>query len=485
MKTIKIIIITIFVGLVIPFTSCEDYLERLPHSSISDDLAFENINDFQVALNGVYSGFLSSSYYGQDFILLGDIMTNNVLARVGYSNAYGSMYHWDYHSGTYEPRNFWVAAYRVITRSSNIINRIEPFETGNDAAKASQIKGEALLARAIAHFDLVRMFSKPYREATANTDLGIPVITRTQVAYPSRNTIARTYQQIIDDANDAKLLMSTPSSSKTRFTPTVADAFLARVYLSMQKWDLAIAHASNVITSNLYSLEQGEGYVNMWKNDVGGEIIWKLGIIPSEATRGIALGYYYVNDASGKPIPDYIAPLAVVNLYDDKDDIRFQAFFRDNVEVEGGGVFTLINKYPSNPALIQNGVNMPKIFRLSEMFLIRAEAQAEMLAEDLANNDLAFLRSKRINGYSHSTVSGEALKQEIFLERRLELAWEGHYWWDLKRTNRGFARAPQDNTLGNNLQKDNLDYRWLWPIPQEEILANPNIKTQQNPGYTN
>lgn len=483
MKKVKILLF-IAAGLMIAFSSCEDFLDREPHSSISNELAFETIEDFEVGINGVYSGFLSSSYYGKSYILLGDIMTDNVLARQGYSNTYGTMYHWDYNSGTYEPRNFWAAAYRVITRASNIIERIAPFEEGDDAEIAQNIKGEALLARAIAHFDLARLFAAPYRESSAATDMGIPVITVSEVGYPSRNTLEETYEQIIQDATDARELI-TETSSRTRFTKSTADAFLARVYLSMQNWDLAIDHATNVIDNTFYSIAEGEDYEAMWVYDTSDEIIWKLGLIPSEASSAIALGANYVNDGSGAPIPDYVAPNAFLDLYDDKDDQRYQLFYRHNEEVQDAGVFSLINKYPSNPELMQNGVNMPKVFRLSEMYLIRAEASAEDLDEDGANADLEYIRERRIDSYTHETLSGDALKEAIFLERRLELAYEGHYWWDLKRTNRGFFRSSQANTLGNDVSAESTNYRWLWPIPQEEILANPNIKDQQNPGYSN
>jgi hypothetical protein len=127
-----------------------------------------------------------------------------------------------------------------------------------------------------------------------------------------------------------------------------------------------------------------------------------------------------------------------------------------------------------------DGVVDWKAFRTGEMYLIRAEARANSNQAALALDDLNTLRAARINGFVNGTESGAALTNAIELERRKELFMEGHRWLDLKRTtrsiNRGVIVAPTTQAV---LAPNNRS--WVWPIPQGERDANPNMS--QNAGY--
>jgi hypothetical protein len=127
--------------------------------------------------------------------------------------------------------------------------------------------------------------------------------------------------------------------------------------------------------------------------------------------------------------------------------------------------------------------NMPKVFRIAEMYLIAAEGHAMQNEDAEARNYLNDLRAQRIRNYTpNNTIGSGALKTAIENERIKELCFEGHYWFDLKRKGKGFKRVPQPNTLvANDLEITADDYRWNWPIPQHEINANENMV--QNKGY--
>jgi len=261
----------------------------------------------------------------------------------------------------------------------------------------------------------------------------------------------------------------------------------------MENWDKAAEHATNVIASNNYTLLSGDPFLNMWLNDVGNEIIWKVALTVNDAS-GRYIGYNYYNDSQGDPKPDYVPAEWLLALYDQGNDIRWNAYYENTTtgyDFNGDGsywVTTLVNKYPTNPAFTgsnQTGANMPKVFRLAEMYLIRAEAYAELggANETLAMDDLNFLRAARIGGYVDESLTGAVLKNAIWDERTKELAFEGHRFFDLKRKQMDMERTPQENTVSgpNSLTITSSDHRWLWPIPQDEMNGNTNMI--QNLGY--
>ena len=134
---------------------------------------------------------------------------------------------------------------------------------------------------------------------------------------------------------------------------------------------------------------------------------------------------------------------------------------------------------------------MPKVFRISEMYLIAAEAAYNIGGQDaVACKYLNDLRSKRIKGYTEQSYNGTALRNEIRDERTKELYGEGFRLNDLKRWHIGFTRsAGQDPSFlqqGPNYAvctREADDPYFLWPIPEDEIQANPQMKNEQNEAY--
>lgn len=482
MKKIYIFIFTIGVSFL---SSCDqDFLEKYPYASIATEEAITNLKDAQVALNGVYSGFKPSAYYGRNFTNIPDLMTDEVLSTIGYTNLLGTYYKWEMTSGDSYIDDVWAQIYSVIARANNIINRIDDLE--GDADTKNQIKGEALLARAIAHFDLVRSFAVTYNPSSASKDLGVPIMLKFETGKPGRNTVEEVYQQVIADATTAKGLMITQNVDDVYLTPAAADALLARVYLYMKNDQKAIEYANNVIDNYSYSLADMNNYGNLWLHDKGDEIIWKIAYTSNDNLL-YGPGYHYYDKSQNPVNADYIPGNHLLSLYDQANDIRYTTFFATVVlDPTSNPVWqeTVNVKYPTNPELVRAGNNMIKVFRLSEIYLIRAEAHANTNGGDhAAMNDLNELRRNRISGYVDENLTGNALKEAIARERLKELCFEGHRFFDLKRWGIGFTRTPKPNTnpIYNELTIQASNTRWLWPIPLDEIKANKNIK--QNPGY--
>lgn len=471
------------------FVSCgEDFLDLQPHDSVSYDQAIENADDAQVALNGVYSAMRSGSLYSRYLTLFPDVMTDAVLASVGYTNQLGTMYKWEYVPGTGDVESVWYAAYVTVARANNIINKIDEGIEGNEDDLAD-IKGQALFARALMHFELVRLFGDAYTKNSAGN--GVPYILKTDVNNaPAREKVDQVYAMVIDDLTDALNLIDAQGSQNSGYaTKSACEALLARVYLNMGDAKAA-DYATDVINSGIFSFYSASAedfpakkaeFLRMWEYDEGSEIIFRLIYTPTEVAASLGRNYY--NDAQGPPNPDYLPTQWILDLYDPANDMRYDVYFDEDVTTSQGFVATLINKYPGNPNFTENGANMPKLFRLAEMYLIAAESYAEHGNEPEARNYLNQLRLQRIDGYTEdNTISGQALKDAIWEERLKELAFEGQYWFDLKRKQMGFERTPQPNTsTANDISIAPDNHRWLWPIPQAEMNGNDNMV--QNPNY--
>lgn len=491
MKKISILILVMMLFLV---SACEDFLTLNPHDQVATELAIETIEDAQVALNGVYSGFISTSYYGRNFVVYGDVQSDAVQSVIGYSNQLGEIHKWSFLSDDGGITNAWDLMYTVIVRASNIIDALPNIEATPE--ELNQIEGEARMARALAHFDLVKAFAKSYGQSNPATDLGVPIIEHFEDGQPERNTIQEVYDFILDEAATAASLMADNTAedvASVTFTPMAAEALMARVNLYMGEWADAITHATNVIDGPYALAADSAEYASMFLNDDGDEVIFRFGLTKADY-NGRYIGYNYYDSSQGLPSSDYIPAQWILDAFS-ANDIRSDIVLKFS-DTKFGFDWDLVWKYPGNPLFyddptVTTNSNMYKLFRLSEMYLIRAEANAELDNDAIALQDYNDLRVNRFAPYVPADLSGDALKNAIWDERQRELCFEGHRLWDLKRKGLGFTRVPVVHpTVGiitnpgpsqSELSVDASNIRWQWPIPDEELKANEVITP--NPGY--
>jgi hypothetical protein len=482
------------------FTSCEDFLTKTPADSVATEDAIQSIEDAQVALNGVYSGFKSTDYYGRYFVAHADVQTDELQSVIGYSNQLGELYKWSFLSDNGDITGAWEYMYKVIIRSSNIIDVLGDIEDA-EQADLDRIEGEARLARALAHFDLVKAFGKAYTQGTPSTDLGVPIVTTFELGKPERNTLEEVYTFVRDEATLAKGLLvdnGEADIASIYLTNAAASALLARVSLYMGEWEDAVTYATEVIDNPSYELNSDSASIaSMFLNDNGPEVLFRIGLTSADFDEKY-IGYNYYNNSQGDiPIPncDYIPAQWVIDLFG-PNDLRYDATFKTEIN-KFGFIWPLVWKYPGNPSFYPSerttNANMYKVFRLPEMYLIRAEALAEIggASEALALNDYNELRSNRITSYVDETLAGAALKDAIWDERVREFCFEGHHLWDLKRKGLGFTRVPVIHPVAgvvtnpgpsqSELVMTPDNNKWQWPIPDNEIRANDNITP--NPGY--
>ena len=215
------------------------------------------------------------------------------------------------------------------------------------------------------------------------------------------------------------------------------------------------------------------------------EAIWKVGFTVN--AYGGALGQVFANYDYSTLRPDYVPATWAVNLYD-MNDLRVSAFFQSfTTGYSHGLTWPLLIKYFGNESFTNYNilhVSMPKVLRLSEQYLIRAEAYVQCDQPDYgkAGSDISVLRTARYSSYGGSTsLNKENAMDVIEQERVKELYMEGFRLHDLKRWHKGFERTPQDQSLsnGSSLKVEKDDPLFVWPIPQHELDA-PGSEVEPN-----
>ena len=469
------------------FTSCE--LERLPGDSIATDEAFETTADAELFRTGLYSLYRSANnnYYRT----LSDHQVDVVNAVADYGNRMGLIYMWqDGLAGDYDIEAFYQTSYIAINNLNNFLENIDEIEVEDDAETATlqQYKGEAYLMRASLFHNLTRYFAKAYNPATADSDLGIALpLVYDPNARPSRSSLKDTYAQIQSDLNNAKTLLPDGGSATSgRMTKDFAHAIQARVSLETQEFDDAVNAADKIIPN--YSLAtSADELESLWRDDESSEIVLKLYTSDTEGRVAVSQ-FINFSIASQRYTPDYIPTKKVLDAYED-GDIRKEAYFtKKDIHVSGSKYedVTLINKYPGNPDYDSNPnfssyVNNPKLFMISEAYLIKAEAQARGtgLGDPIATLDI--LRSAR----GASLNGGDAL--ELVKEERFkEMLAEGQRLLDLKRWDEGLNRTGGQTSMDGGLYtggangpfmtKPASDKMFVWEIPLNDLQTNPNMQ---------
>lgn len=488
---------------IIAVASCN--LNKIPDGAINTDDSIESVNDCRRFRNGLYSA-LKLTTTGA-FVYAQDLQTDLLHAVKNFGNFDGDFYTYSVTASNDVAETAWFGGYADISNANHLIEGIEKLldRGGLSASEESELKGyygEALYFRAHFYYSMVQYFCEAYDPTTAESNMGVPVVlkyrpTGDSSQYPSRGKLSTVYEQIISDIETAKKYVTLEGSSLAELVnKDVITAFEARLYLGMKDYSTAYAKAKSLIDGGKYSLvSDASDYAEGWIYDNLAETIWQIPIA-NETEVGNSFSYYIYNTSGleGRDNPQYIPEDWVLALYDKDNDIRYAAYFDErNVTSPVVGKLTLLVKYPGNPDLyttVTNYCNMPKVFRISEMYLIAAEAAMENGDAANANLYLNALRAKRIGNWKDATYSLGQIENEIRNERVKELYCEGFRMNDLKRWHIGFSRSEGqvaslvmqgENYAGCTRPAD--DPMFLWPIPTSELEANPQMKEEQNPGY--
>ena len=480
--------------------SCSDFLTKYPDSAIKEGEAMHTLEDCSQVVIGIYSSFKSPSLYSGSLTLCPDLQSDYVYAVKGFTNTYGDVYRWTIGAGSSEVEGPYSALYQVASRCNLFLDYKHQVPINNDKEQVELNRrlADVYFARALAYADLIRTYCEAYDPENADKQLGISLfdtyIGEDDMVVP-RSSIKASYEFVLADLKNAEELMERDGADSEFFTKGAVFALRARVALYMHNYEDAIKYAEKVIANPTYSLSnaidvvmetaQGEGlteYDIMWRYDRSDEIIWKIAM--STTDREGALGVQFFGFNGKDYYPNYIPGVEVIENYKD-GDARARSFFR-GVKTGYGFETTVLYKYPGNPDIDagqgQFFTNMPKVLRLSEVYLIHAEACAlSDNSEHLAsgNKSLSALRESRITGNMSGNYTADALFEQVKIERCKELIMEGFRLSDLKRWKMGFEREPQPNTtdgdVENKLKVEAGNPLFTWPIPQHEIDASGGV----------
>lgn len=478
-----------FIVLVIGMSSCKkSFYDLTPYDALPVDKAITSDADLNVIANGMYAGLRSVNLYGRLLPVKGDLAADNVYLRNGNSGRYLTFRDYNQTSANGEANGVWDAAYSVIKNANQIIN-----STLTSSASIDELKGEAYAARALMYFELVRNFAHPY--TVAPDDPGVPLVTQyDQSALPARNTVKEVYTQIVSDLKTAFTSITLNQGGTLTITSTnttrdmtsefiskyAAKGLLAKVYLTMGDWQDARDAALDVVNNSGFSLVDAGDFEGFWADPSSRtDRVETLFEISSDASSNLSsnqLSAFYEQPPIG--YGDLWITNDLINQYS-ATDIRTSVILTGTTS--GGQTIYINNKYSntSNP----DDKDDIKVLRFADVVLILAEAYAGVGDEPHALTYLNMLSEERDASFAGYNSSGAQLKADIINERRKELAFEGDRYWDLMRLN-----LPITNHVKNEIPFTPFpiavdDHHRVFPIPQAEIDVNPNIKSQQNPGY--
>lgn len=439
MKTLKYLLSGIV--LLVAVTSCEDYLEVEPVNLIGDETVIEDLESLEAAVLGMYSSMQGGNVYGELQIFMPAILSDEMV----FTGTFPTKQDMSVNNVTSENvtmRGVWADAYTTIFIANTILERAENAGEPDEIATAI---AEAKFGRALSLLNLVKLWG------------AVPLALTSSVAETSvlpRAPESEVYNQIIQDLNEAiPALPGKDEFGTTRATQNAARAILARAYLYAGDLNNAGILANLVIESGDYELDPV--YSNIFdQNASSPERIFEL----------------FASIQDGNNLGFFAQPVGLGGRYDYSPSPALYASMSDNdqrkamiVPNTADATGILVTQKYSDPV---NGTDQPQVVRLAEMYLIRAEANQDV-------SDINAVRTLR-----GETAIGAYSDVALYRERELELAFEGHRWFDLRRSGRineimGALKPASWNPTDV-----------LLPIPQREIDQNPTLtQADQNPGY--
>lgn len=510
-------------GISVMSCSEESILDLSPINNISLEDAFSTPSLIESSVNGMYNAAAIGQYnstdhsggrgyvWGAAFVQQGENRGEDVVNTA-------TFYQLTY-TATYDPTTannvyYWIDGYRLINRANLVIEGVTTAAANGTITQevANDYIGQAKFLRAITHFELMVHFARPYNFTAGATHPGVPyrevgIDTQEEIdteILAGRNTVAEVYQKVLSDLDDAENLIS--NTELTKASKNAAIAFKTRVNLHKGDWDKVIAEGNKIVGAYELTSSPNGPFLENYSNT---ESIFSL--------RQVATLNPGVNAALASQFKRRqliaISPIIWRNTSWLEDDKR-----REDNSVEGdegtGMVFTANEgaKYTLKYKDDTNYTDASPIIRYAEVLLNMAEAHARKASPDLTtslellnevrNRSLADPASQAYTSSDFGSASD--LVGSILTERRIEFLAEGRRWSDIHRL-QGDDMHPingipqkvangtppgEDYTLGTPYTGPYgvpavpfADYKFVWPIPQVEVDANPTLKSEQNPGW--
>ncbi|HYE55609.1 MAG TPA: RagB/SusD family nutrient uptake outer membrane protein [Chitinophagaceae bacterium] len=443
--------------LVAGIQGCTKKLDLEPQQSIDANTALTTASDVEAAVIGTYSILAGGELYGTNLLMIPDLQASeDYVSWRGTFQGQRQISLKNMTRDNAEANRTWTAAYRAINMANIVLDAVDVVE---DEDLRDQYEGEALFIRGIMHFELVRLFAKPWNATPQNDHLGVVIKTKptfNEEPVDGRATVKATYDQIIADLTAAaeKLPDTKDGIRADRYT---ALAFLARVYLQQSEYAKARDAANEVIESGEYELN--DDITAIFERDYTPESIWEIeqDVQNNAGTSNDGMATFFAS-IPGIGRADVRIDAGFVASHD-PGDLRAEEWYYVGTGARPGNLYSA--KWTSFSQ------NLP-VIRLAEMILIRAETNARLGTSVGATpqEDLDMIRNQdRLN-----LAPVPATVDNILKERFYELAFEGLRIHDIKRL------------MGSTGDFDWDDDELVFPIPQREVDASGGV-IKQNPGY--
>lgn len=467
------------------FSSCSDFLEQNPQTDLSENDFYKTADDIASAVNGAYSSLQESDIYGNWYVF-GEIPSDNTRNQLSGSvttqNEFDQFYIDTQNSMI---ANFWKAAYKVINRTNTVLGRIDDIEI--NAELANRYKLECKFIRALMYFNLVRVYG--------DVPLVLKEISISESYEILREPKENVYNQIIADLKEAQgLPVSYSTAEDGRATQGAAKALLADVYMTLHKYTEAETILAEIINSGRYSLLENtpgslniDGYKNVFSpvNHNSKEGIFEIQFLKGGYGEGSNYANNFAPENSGTNVVavggtggNNIPEMDIYNAYEEGDlrrDFSMSLGYYDNRKNNEWVESRYVCKFMDVPYQNNDASNNYPVIRYADVILMYAEAlnQNGKTAEACK-----YLNMTRRRGFGYQTTETSPVdlqttdKAQFALmveqERRVELAFENHRWFDLIRTGRAVEVMK---SKGFSLNETNL----ICPIPQKQIDVNPKL----------
>lgn len=528
MKALYITTFSILLGL--GCSSCSDLLNLSPYKEISADNFYQNEEDFKQAINGIYQPF--RAMYNDEEWNLGEAKSDNTTYIIHIAKS--SIDREDPDQFLETSTNGFVGtkynnSYVMIGRANRVLSEIDGVDF--DAKSKNSLKGQALFLRAFAYFNLVQYFG------------GVPLHTAPSTSYESsfkpRATVEEVYQQILLDAKEAASLLPVKSEQEPGYVAKgTAQTLLGNVYMVLKQWTDAEQVLKEVVASEEYKLLADYSSLYATSNKNNGESIFEIQYM-QDAALGQQSDFIYrflpymtnpavITGVTPNPCPSNVdhggfntPTVDLIRSYEPGDKRldasigMVEGVLTDSYSLDAHGVRSIVG-YKAEPGItaypfirkyfnehikpFYTDDNWP-VYRYAEVLLFLAEAVNEQNRPEEAVRYLNDVFGETsIRGRAGlapiKAVGTDALREKIYQERRIELAFENKRWTDLLRTGRAVEVLTKH---GQDIKAHPEEYYWpdglqpvpnaylfdakkcLLPIPLREIDLNPEL--EQNPGY--
>ncbi|MBK7028098.1 MAG: RagB/SusD family nutrient uptake outer membrane protein [Bacteroidales bacterium] len=483
----------IYLLIVIPvmalqLTSCDKFLDLNPQNdkiivNNEDSTYFTSAGDVESALQGVY-GDLRNEYFELDYFVNGDAQSD------------------DAYAGADNPANFqiddynidalntnvsrdWGYLYAAIGKANAVINNIEDVTDPElTESRKNEIIGEASFLRAFMYFQLVQLWGDVPLQLQEIKTISAELLPEIYpIMFPARDPKEEVYAQIIKDLEVAVSSAKITAQDKGYVTRGAVNTLLAKVYATVEPhdWNKVLKYCNDVISGGYSLLPE---YDQLWDNSIenSSESIFEINYAGTSSSGNWGASMFMGLDWKKFNIPSN----DLVKAFNDEGDVIRKNSSITFMDVTGSWTdqhwpqtnYPFAYKYRAytSPSP-QNYI----FFRLADVILLKAEALNETGDTPGAAALVNQIRS-RVDLPNTTASTQDAMRLAIEKERRLELAFEGHRWFDLKRTGRAIAVLNAVSEFGGVNMSYNLnENRLLWPIPQSEL--DKNTKLIQNPGY--